>query len=235
MSSERTNWRWLFLLAALEAGAAFLTVARVPHSGSGFSVSRSMILAVLFSFFIIEVFFAFRTPKSFNKSLNPKYAFIAGLLALIIATGLFLLRYLDPGRFLVYYERISPLLFYLFLLTVQFSIFILYSNFGFHFEKSFASDRPYLSALAAFAIILVVFLFVALTRIGIIPDSAYWGEPGVPLMGWQFAVAIIGGLSILLVNLWFRNFPRLEMILPLMIWILAVVIWLGVPILGDAK
>jgi hypothetical protein len=226
---ERTNSRWLFLLAALEAGAAFFTVTRVPHSGSGISLSRIMILAVIFAFFIFWIYLAFRTPKWFTKTLQPGYALMSGLLGLIFATALFLIRYLEPVRFLVYYQRISPLLIYLILITTQYSIFNLVSHFGFHPDKTFTSDRTYSSALTAFAITIGVFLFVTLTRIGITPDSAYWGEPGVPLMGWQFGVAIFGGLSILLLNLQFRNSPRLEVILPVMIWLIAVVIWLNVP------
>jgi Dolichyl-phosphate-mannose-protein mannosyltransferase len=230
MNPDRSQWRWFFMLAALEAGAAFFALAWVPRTGSGFSVLRITLLASLFVFFIGGIYFTVRLPHRLVKPLQPGYALVSALFSLTLAIVLFLLRYFDPGRFLIYYQRISPLLFYLFILTAQFSLFVLAFHYGIHFDNNSLRRKIYLPTLVAFVLLILVFLFIALTRIGLIPDNAYWGEPGIPLMGWQFGLAILGGTCILLAGLRVRSSSRLDVIVPLALWILAVVIWLRVPI-----
>jgi Dolichyl-phosphate-mannose-protein mannosyltransferase len=230
VNPDRSQWRWFFVLAALEAGAAFFALAWVPRTGSGFSVSRSVLLALLFVFFIGGIYFAVRLPRRLANPLQPGYALATAFLALTLAIVLFLLRYFDPGRFLVFYQRISPLLFYLFILTVQFSLFVLAFRYGFHFDNNSVRRAIYIPSLVAFALLLLLFLFIALTRIGITPDNAYWGEPGIPLMGWQFGLAILMGTCILLAGLRVQTSGRLDVIVPLVLWLLAVVIWLSVPV-----
>ena len=230
MNPDRSQWRWFFVLAALEAGAAFFASAWVPRTGSGFSVSRLALLALLFVFFIGGIYFAVRLPRRLAGPLQPGYALASAFLALTLAIALFLFRYFDPGRFLIYYQRISPLLFYLFILTVQFSLFVLAFHYGLHIDDNSSRRAIYLHTLIAFALLLLVFIFIALTRIGLTPDNAYWGEPGVPLMGWQFGLALLVGTCILLAGLRIRSSSRLDVIVPLALWILAVVIWLRVPV-----
>jgi hypothetical protein len=102
VNPDRSQWRWFFVLAALEAGAAFFALAWVPRTGSGFSVSRSVLLALLFVFFIGGIYFAVRLPRRLANPLQPGYALATAFLALTLAIVLFLLRYFDPGRFLVF-------------------------------------------------------------------------------------------------------------------------------------
>ena len=136
MNFDKSKWRWFFVLAALEAGAAFFALAWVPHTGGGFSVSRLGLLAGLFLFFILSIYLTFRLPDRFAKPFQPEYALISATLALITASVLFLLRYFDPVRLLIYYQRISPFLFYFFVLAVQFSLFVLAFHYGFHFDNN---------------------------------------------------------------------------------------------------
>ncbi|HSJ86203.1 MAG TPA: glycosyltransferase family 39 protein, partial [Anaerolineales bacterium] len=72
-------------------------------------------------------------------------------------------------------------------------------------------------------------IFVAITRFGITFDPAYWGEPGVPLMGWQFALALIGGLVVLWAG---RSIGerKLDILLPALIYFLMVVLCLSIPV-----
>ena len=229
MNLNISKWRWFFLLAALEAGAAFLTLIWVPRSGSGYSVSRLAMLALLSMFMISSFYFAIRLPQRLNEPLQPGYALVSSILALIFGTLLFLLRYLNPERFLIVYQRIGPLLFFLLILFIQFSLFVLAFHYGIHFDNISSRTSIFIPTLIAFALLFLVLLFVSLTRIGLTPDKAYWGEPGVPLMGWQFGLAILAGICIMLVSLHRRASSQLDVILPLTLWLLAVVIWLNVP------
>lgn len=218
------------MLAALEAGAAFFALISVPREGSGFSASRLAMLALLLALFILWTYLAIRLPRRLDFLARPAYSLVSALLSLTFACSLFLLRYLDPEHSLPFYERLSPLLFYLLFLTLQFSLFVLAFRYGIHSDNFSPRRSIYLSALIAFFLLLLALLFVAFTRIGLTPDSAYWGEPGVPLMGWQLGLAILGGLCILLIGLHIQNLPRLDVILALALWLLAVLVWLNVPI-----
>ena len=149
--------------------------------------------------------------------------------------SLFFLRYLDPERLLPYYQRLSPILFYLLLLALQFSVFVLISRYGFHRENLLQIKPVYRSALIAFGVVLFVLCFIAITHLGFTKDPAYWGEPGVPLLGWQVVVAILIGGAVLILGLRFafdrdnRSAVRTDVIFAVLIWLVAVWIWLSVP------
>jgi Dolichyl-phosphate-mannose-protein mannosyltransferase len=230
VKTDLSGWRKFFILAALEAGAAFFILLLIPRTGPAFSLSRFALLALLFAFIISSIYLALRLPDALAFLARPAYAWFSALIALLLAVGLFFLRYLDPARFLPIYQRLSPLLFYLLILAVQFPLFMLAIRYGLHFGNLLRRRPIYLSALIAFCLLLLVYLFIALTRIGLIPDPAYWGEPGVPLMGWQMALAILAGMFILLLGLRSGFTSRVDVILPIALWLLAVVIWLQVPV-----
>ncbi len=231
MKLKPSGWRKFFVLAALEAGAAFFILALGPTHGRCFFLVPFRHAGPALCFFCyMDLFspFAFQTGSPilsgrfmpWPRHLWPCY-WRAPSSSCVTST---------PERFLPIYQRLSPLLFYFLVLTIQFSVFILALRYGFHFENLATRKPVYLSALIVFCLFLLTFLFIAVTRIGLIPDQAYWGEPGVPLMGWQLALAILAGLFILLLGLRLPSRSRLDVILPLVLWLLAVVIWLNVPI-----
>jgi hypothetical protein len=139
------------------------------------------------------------------------------------------LRYLDPDRFLLLYERLSPLLWYFLVLSIQITFLLLYLYKGFH-PQNLSSNKPlYLSALTSFGFLLVGFIFISLTHLGLTPDPAYWGEPGVPIPGWGFGLALMGGIFIFAVALPVSS-RLLDTFLPLAIYVAAIGLWLSVPV-----
>jgi len=52
MKINKTNWRWFFSLAALEAGAALLLLFLVPHEEIGFSLTQLEMLGIPIAFFV---------------------------------------------------------------------------------------------------------------------------------------------------------------------------------------
>jgi hypothetical protein len=151
------------------------------------------------------------------------------MVIVLLAIALFLLRYADPQRLLPYYERSSPLLWYFMLLAAESSFLSLWIRNGFS-RDAIASQRSVWSVAAiAFALMLLAFVFVAATRIGLTPDSAYWGEPGAPILGWQFAVALLSGAIVFLGGLRRKIAAPVDLAIALSIWMLAVGIWLSVP------
>ncbi len=228
-------WRWFFFAAALEAGAAFFVLLWVPHGGRGFSVSRLAVLGMLLGPAVLWFYLGWRLPRAVDRLVKPAAAGLAAILSLASGAALFLLRYLDPERLLPYYQRLNPLLFYLLVFFLQASVWILLllHGFNFHFVKS--RKAALISAGIGLLILLAVGVLIAITRLGLTPDPAYWGEPGVPVLGWQAALVLLAGLAVLLWEIKFapdgkrHGLARLDLILVPAIWLAAVVLWLSVP------
>ena len=230
MKSNSSSWRWFLSLAALEAGAAFVALAATPHETSGYSTARLAVLILLGVLLAVCGYFAIRVPGKLDGLAQPRYAFLSLLISLLLALALLLLRYLEPERLLPYYQRLSPLLWYLLVLSAEFSFWCLLIRYGLHPEE-IRDQRPvWRASLLALALLLGVFVFIAITRVGLTPDSAYWGEPGVPVLGWQFALALLCGAAMFFMGLEARGSRlALDLVLAVCIWLLAAGIWLSVP------
>ena len=74
-------------------------------------------------------------------------------------------------------------------------------------------------------------LLIAKTRVGLVKENAFWGKPTVPLLEWHLL------LTFAICLLWFcldRLTPsgipgRIKSLLPLIIWLCAVVTWISIP------
>lgn len=167
-----------------------------------------------------------RDSTRFDLLASRSFILSATFLFLLSSLTLFLLRYLNPEKLLPYYERVSPLLWVILIISMQAIIFLNLVKNGFHFENIPQYKPVYLAALAAFCSLISIFLFVAITKIGIKPDTAYWGEPGVAIQGWQFITSILAGI---LVSTYFAGSSRsTNIFIPLILYITACVLWLGV-------
>jgi 4-amino-4-deoxy-L-arabinose transferase-like glycosyltransferase len=220
---------WFFYLCALEGAAAIAALFLIPSEGGRLSFARLALISLITALCVGWIYLGFRNPRLLQSIGKPVYRYICGLLFLTFSLLLFLLRYLDPESSLSAYERLSPLLWYLQILSLQFFFYFLVLYQGFH-PETFSSKRPiYLSALVVFCLLFSLFLIISITRLGLTPDPAYWGEPGVPMLGWGFLLALIGGLCVLWIT--FRATKRsLNIFLPLSIYLLAVGVWLSVPV-----
>jgi hypothetical protein len=231
MNTNNRIWKTFFLLAALEAGAALVVLFLVPHEGESFSLTRLALFGVLIAFCVLWIYFFIRPPTRLDFFVRPSFALISALLAVTLGWSLFFLRYLDPERLLAYYQRLSPILFYLLILALQFSVFVLVLVYGFH-RNSFSQVKAiYKLSLIAFLFLVVTLCFIAITHLGFTKDPAYWGEPGVPLIGWQVAVAILAGGVTLILGLRFaldKN-EHIDLLFAVLIGLIAASIWLSVP------
>ncbi|MFH1184310.1 MAG: glycosyltransferase family 39 protein [Chloroflexota bacterium] len=230
MKHSQDLWRWFFLLAALEAGVAIVVLITIPREGTGYSITRGAALAFLAAWFFVGAICALRPPSLVTKPVSAKGILGCALLGLVVAATLFVLRYLSPETLLPYYKRLSVLLWFLLAVCVQGLGVLLIGRYGLHSDAVAAPRILLRPAGIAFAALLATFALVAVTRLGLTPDSAYWGEPGVPVLGWQLAVALLAGLGVLLLSVRFGPSARLDTVLAAALWLLAVVIWLGVPL-----
>ena len=231
---HRRSHLWFHYLCASEGVISLIALLSIPTEGGTVSPARLGLIGILLVLITLWIYLGFRQPKGFDLWLaRPASIRLLALLSLTFSLLLFLLRYLDPERLLPLFERLSPLLWYLLLLSVQFALFLLYLKYGFHFESLKTRKRVYIASLVALFILFVALLFVSITKLGITKDSAYWGEPGVPILGWQLVLSVLVGAGFLLYEFalapHFASRP-LNLVLPLSIWFIACALWLSVPI-----
>src|SRR5688572_11883129 len=220
---------WFFYLCAIEGAVALTALLLIPSEGGNLSLARLSLISILVVFCSLWMYLGFRQPHGIDKLARPPFIVTSALLSVGLGLFLFLLRYLDPDRFLSAYERLSPLLWYFFILLIQASFLLLYLRRGFYPENLSLRKPVYLSSLTAFCVLLFVILIISLTHLGITPDPAYWGEPGVAILGWQFAVALILGFAVFC-GAFYVSAQTLDILLPLIIYLAAVVLWLRVPV-----
>lgn len=223
---------WLFFATAFESLLAALSLLLIP-SESGLSSARLALLGILALFFCGGIFLGFTARRSlirFERALSTPFIFSCSLAIPALGLILFLLRYLDPERLLPYYTRLSPLLWFLLIVAIQTLVFLLISKNGFHPQEAARRKPIYFSASIAFSILLAVFLFAALTQLGITPDTAYWSEPGAAILGWQFALALLAGFAILLFNTFNLQRSTFNVVTPFLIYFSAAILWLTVPL-----
>ncbi|MFN2119168.1 MAG: hypothetical protein ACK2T0_02100, partial [Anaerolineales bacterium] len=166
-------------------------------------------------------------PRLFGRR---RLLYVSGSIAVLAGVGLFLLRYLRPDVLLPYYQRLGVLLWYALLLGFQALAWGLVVMLGPHLDalgKFRGAIRP---ALIAWGLLIGVLVFVSITGLGVTPDPAYWGEPGVPIMGWQLALALLAGVFVLLFSLRRDPSSRLDLWICILLWLAAAALWLAVPI-----
>ena len=173
---------WFFFAAAFQSLIAIVALLRVPSEG--LSLARLALLGVMAVIVIGGIgsgLFARRNLSRFERFVTAPVILSSALLALTFGLVLFLLRYLNPERLLPYYERMSPLLWLFFFILFEATIYLLVLKNGFHFSAWTEQKPVFLSSLPFFAILLLVLIFISITKIGVTPDTAYWGEPGVAI------------------------------------------------------
>ena len=201
----------------------------IPSEDGNISLARLALVGVILLISGLGIYLGIRPPRGLDTLARPVLIILLALLSLTFSLLLFFLRYLNPERLLPIYERLSPLLWYLLILSVQSVFFLLFVKNGMIID-GFRQRKPiYLSSFVALCFLIFVFLFVSITRLGITPDPAYWGEPGVAILGWQFALALLGGIVVLVLSSNFKA-NTLDIFLPISIYIIAVAIWLSVPL-----
>ena len=219
---------WFFYLCALEGAAAIAALFLIPSEDGRLSLARLSLISFLALICICWIILGLRRPQGLEKIARPTFIILSAIFSLVFAFTLFLLRYLNPENSLSTYQRLSPLFWYLLILSIQFFFYLLVLYKGVYPANLFSHKHIYFSAFTAFCFLLFFLLFIVRTRLGLIPDPAYWGEPGVPMLGWQFGLALMGGICVL--GLAFSPLaPARNAFVPLILYVFALIIWLSVP------
>ncbi len=227
-------WPPFITICLFESLLVSVDALRIGDDG----LSRWLVSGVLILIDAALIYFLFASRNAdwrvrwLEPIAHPKFfrtlQIIAALLALAFGGLLFLLRYLNPELSTAYFARLAPLLTLLFLLSTQTGVWLLWLQNG--FNQMPGLKKTILPAAIAFGIFILVWMLIAITGLGITKDPSYWAEPGVPILGWQFALALIGGLCAFLFFLRRDISPRIDFYIALAIWVLAFGLWMNVPL-----
>ncbi len=242
---QQKKWMFFFALASLEGGFALYLLLRVPTDPKnslifGLSAPRLLMVCTLTGITLLAAslgLHTWRNPHWQKKHLSPQnhpkaYRILhraSFTLSILFASALFLLRYADPTYYQPLYLRAKPLLLSLSLIGFELSLFLLPLRHGFK-AKAILKKDTLKTALIIFAAFLLLFAFIAFTRIGLTPDTAYWAEPGVPIQGWHFILALLFGfLSFLYFSSKKKSRAAKTILIPLLIWGIALTLWWSIP------
>lgn len=234
-------WPHFFLLSILEGLAALAALFAIP--GEGVSLARLALfgtilipLAASVWLFVRSLNVDWRVRVLDGTTTRPNIlralTLSSSLLFLTFGLFLFLLRYLDPEATASYYVRARPALTYLLLLSAQTSLWLSALRNGLHFNSIKSHRAVFVLAAVGFAVFAIIWLIIIFTGLGITKDTSYWGEPGVPILGWQLILALLVGFIFMLYVLRFPSHSsRLtSFLLPFLIYLLALLLWLNVPL-----
>jgi hypothetical protein len=216
----------------------------------GFSLPRTLIILIIIlilSFvgwlFINSLHRNFWSSRSGNFIFKAFYWGTLPFILLLLSAGLYLILFSSPqflGNFVSYRERLSPLLLWLAALVLQVFVTLLVVRW-FEALPLKLLQGQFQGALVAFGVLGFLVLFIIWSRIGLTPDTVYWMEPGVPVLTQQVMAALGIGTTFFVfqkrgefISRYLPSFLRKlfssKLLICLLIWGVASVIWLSQPL-----
>jgi hypothetical protein len=128
-----------------------------------------------------------------------------------------------------YLERLRPLLVWALLVGLQtIGLLLAWRGGGWKGlkEELTAQGGAMVYSGLTLAVLLLVWLVVALTGVGLIPDKVHWNDTGVPLLAEQVSLALVLGAAMLLLKRRLRSRPgrSVDGLLFGLIWVVAAVL-----------
>ncbi len=246
---QQNKVRSFFRISAIEGVLCALVLAFLPGgsgSGSFFGFSLSKSLLILFCLILALALWlmsrnTIRTKlitEQLQRSDRLRFLIPVFTILFIFATGFSLrmiwLLYQTTGIFRckVLFERLLPLSIWLGLIALQLLVLVASLNGGWKKMRSLINSRQ-LSLFAILTTLVAIIIgLVAFTRVGLEKDNAFFGKPTIPLLEWHIGLAIIVMIIWQLIRLNRKaseSQTRLIKWLPLIIWLVAVALWLGIP------
>jgi hypothetical protein len=251
----RRAWIWWLLLAAGQGIVALAFYFSIPSEGGGFLVGLSTIRLILLGGILLLIGLALAAAASLWRSTNiPPHPAVRILQKLGRGRGwkwLLLLSVFGilAGAFIVlltpevsepfaraYLERTLPLVFWFTGVCLQ-TIVILWIIFaGWDGVRSILHNRILLVSLVVWGFFLLVWAWVAWSQVGITVDPRGWNVQGAPVTEVHVFIAWLAGVVFLGLGVWISGSrhtirpARLDWILAILLWLLAVGYWLAVPL-----
>ncbi|MCC6146723.1 MAG: hypothetical protein IT308_04075 [Anaerolineaceae bacterium] len=210
-STRRGLMIWA-VLASAEALGVLIYMALLPADPKnvvflGYSLPRLGLMAAFFLLSLTLGGFAVFTHCSVKPAvwINPtvsherKFYFLLAVTLLITAAG-WVLLFLPLYRFggwAGYAARLKPLFLWVLLFGAQTLVLLAAARDARPLCTVLKSTfRPDRAALGVLLLALLTWAFIALTGIGLRPDTVHWNDNGVPLLGLQVAAALALGIGL---------------------------------------
>jgi len=230
-----------FLFPALTAFAAIVWLASIPSDSQnavlfGMSKSRLLIAGILGLTAACFFFLAIQASKTIywlEKKLASHQVLVLSALAsglLIVISFTFLAipdKYL--GEFWAIEERLRPLMIWILLVSIQ----ALAGLVGWQIRKKDEAVAalktnavPYGITLA---LLLLVWIFIAVTHLGLSGENSFWSKAGVPILWPQVMLSLVIALALQFLLTRFTKLSYkiiwLDIGLCTLIWLAAVILW----------
>jgi hypothetical protein len=245
-----TNKNRLFLfsyilLPAITAIVAINWLASIPSDSQyvilfGMTKSRLVIAGILFlaamGFALLSILVLRQSEQAGRwlkeKLSSPRYLLISAISSGLIffAACLFLAvpdKYM--GELWAVEERLRPLVIWGLLVSLQ----MLVGLIGWQVSKRNATIAPLKSVVIpgciALGILLTIWAFIAITRLGLIGENSFWSKVGVPILWPQVFLSLVIALSFQFLLTHFTKISEkrvwLDIGLCILIWLAAVILW----------
>ena len=247
------GWQRIWLVGALVWGFVIVLLLAIPTDPKnrqilGYSLNRFGLIGIAFLLFILHLILAWvskKQPQWRRRFLDPLTSdrqlfiganvFLSLLAASVWLSALITNGYTRPGRifrpYTAYYERLSPFLVGIFLECIILIIGLLIQRRGLHPQALRTGKQLWLLTAGILGAFLLVWAFMSLTKIGVTPDTAGWGSPGVPTLFYQVLFAWLAGLLFFFLFTLPKSPPTLwqsraiDGLICLVIWVSAVWTW----------
>lgn len=239
------------LLAIFESGLTIYTLGSIPADSKnamffGFSISRLFLLAGIALLFGIAAFLLVRfflSPAFGNNTIKRLDVFLGGekryilfdVLAWLITTlGVLFLLLPDTMLGEALYQRVLPVVVLGIMLALQTLMFkFLWGNKReINLDSWMKWKGTWAPTGVTFGVFILLWIFIGLTGIGIVPEKAGWYPPGTPVLPQQVLIAWGAGFLFFTIGMmsWFKkNLEKLDYILVVILCLIAGFIWLMEP------
>jgi hypothetical protein len=195
-----------------------------------------LVTAILIGFFMIQS----RAKEKINRILttfvNGNYLTVLVIFFSIILLSIVILysipKNLIQFEYLVYYDRLQPVLFFISfsIIEIIIALYLFRNNKSFHlsFKNLFKSPLTLI-----FILTFLFFFVIVVTGIGNQPDPLSWRQLGSPLLTWQIIFSVFIGLIYGIFESKFEILKKpkyVDLILVSGIFIIAVSSWLSLPL-----
>jgi hypothetical protein len=246
MTNKTRLFLFLYLLLpAITAIAAITWLASIPSDSQniflfGMTKSRLLIAGTLFlaaTGFALLSIQTWRRPEQtslwLEKKLgSPRYLLIAALISglmFLAACSILAVPEKYLGELWAIEERLRPLVIWVLLVSLQ----ILVGLIGWQISKGTASivffKNTVIPGGITLGIILMVWAFIAVTRLGLTGGNSFWSKAGVPVLWPQILLSLVIVLfaQFLLTRLTKISTKQiwLDIGLCALIWLVAVILW----------
>lgn len=233
------------LLALAEGMWAFFFLFQAPSEAHAvvfirYSLPRLILLLVVLVL-LLTILFLFVSSLNGNWHKQSGGKFVDDLWSrartfqvLLILGGLtYLLLFASDqilGQIASYRERLYPMLVWFGLVSFQFTAaFLFLRGLGSGVRQTYRESLR--DSLISFFLLAFLIVLILRTKIGLTPDAIYWQGPGAPLLISQVVLAWIIGLLLnaLVVRFGGTRQNRVDAVICIALWALAVLLWWSQP------